>query len=99
MKQLIAGGIGVLSGVILFGFTLVAAAIYALELSSIGYSGQWGLYGSALIDIGIVPLVISASLFIAGLVLLFNAIDKEWKAKYFLVEGTPDEAVQDKQNR
>ncbi|MBT2582625.1 hypothetical protein [Planococcus sp. ISL-109] len=63
MKHIIAGGIGVISGIVLFGFTLVAAAIYALELSSIGYSGKWGLYGSALIEIGIVPLLISASLF------------------------------------
>jgi hypothetical protein len=90
MKQLIAGGIGVLSGVILFGFTLVAAAIYALELSSIGYSTQWGPYGSAIIEIGIVPLVISAALFTAGLVLLFKGADKSWKAKYFLVDGEPE---------
>lgn len=90
MKQLIAGGIGVLSGVILFGFTLVAAAIYALELSSIGYYTQWGLYGSALLAIGIVPLVISAALFTVGLVLLFKGADKEWKAKYFLVAGEPE---------
>ncbi|MFC4713475.1 hypothetical protein [Planococcus dechangensis] len=98
MKQLIAGGIGVLSGVILFGFTLVAAAIYALELSSIGYYTQWGLYGSALLAIGIVPLVISAGLFTAGLVLLFKGADKDWKAKYVLAGDAPNEPTQNKEN-
>lgn len=99
MKQLIAGGIGVLSGVILLGFTLVAAAIYALEISSTGYYTRWGLYGSALIAIGIVPLVISAALFTAGLVLLFKGADKEWKAKYFLVEGEAQGKAMEKNNQ
>ncbi|ANU28498.1 hypothetical protein I858_016035 [Planococcus versutus] len=88
VKNSIIGGVGVLSGITLFGFTLVAASIYALELSSIGYSRQFGLYGSALIEIGIVPLIISATLFITGLGFFYKNVDKEWKSKYFLVEET-----------
>ncbi|MEZ0481594.1 phosphatase [Planococcus sp. SSTMD024] len=84
MKQLIGGGIGVISGILLFGFTLVAAAVYSLHLREVGYSGEYGLYLTALGEVGIFPIILSLVLFIAGLVLLFKATDREWKAKYFL---------------
>lgn len=85
MKQLIGGGIAVISGVLLFGFTLVAAAIYTLQMGSGGYYSEYGLYLSALWEVGMVPLVLSIIFFIIGLVLLFKATDNEWKGKYFLI--------------
>ncbi|ANU11061.1 hypothetical protein A1A1_14889 [Planococcus antarcticus DSM 14505] len=99
MKYVIIGGIGILSGIMLLGFTLVAAAVYALELSSVGYFEHWGLYGSALIEIGIVPILISTSLFITGLTFLYRSADNEWKAKYFLVEETTNEPIVEKENQ
>lgn len=93
MKQLIGGGIGVISGVLLFGFTLIAAAVYSLQMGSGGYYGEMGVYLSALWEVGIVPIILSVFFFIIGLVLLFKAIDNEWKAKYFLApeESKPKE--------
>lgn len=86
MKQLIGGGIGVISGILLFGFTLVAAAVYSLHLREVGYSGEFGLYLSALGEVGIFPIILSMILFFSGLVLLFKATDKEWRAIYFSLE-------------
>lgn len=98
MRHIIVGGIGVLSGVILFGFTLVAAAIYAMELSAIGYSGELGLYGSSLVEIGIAPMIISAVLFIFGLVFFYKAIDKEWKEKYLSADDEPSVPIEQEEN-
>lgn len=84
MKQLIAGGIGVITGILLFGFTSIAAAVYSPQLKETGYSREFGLYLSALWEVGIVPIILSMFFFIIGLVLLFKATDNEWKAKYFL---------------
>ena len=86
MKQLIGGGIGVISGILLFGFTSIAAAVYSPQLRETGYSREFGLYLSALWQVGIVPIILSVFFFIIGLVLLIKATDKEWKAKYFSVE-------------
>lgn len=93
MKQLIGGGIGVISGILLFGFTLVAAAVYSPQLKETGYSREFGLYLSALWEVGLVPIILSVFFFIIGLVLLFKATDNEWKAKYFLAaeEAKPEE--------
>lgn len=93
MKQLIAGGIGMLSGVMLLGFTLVAAAVYAPHMAMYGYTERYGLYGSALLDIGIAPLIFSAVLMLSGLVFLYQAIDRDWKARYFLIGGEAEAAA------
>ncbi|MGI2326862.1 hypothetical protein [Planococcus sp. YIM B11945] len=63
MKEILVGGIGILSGVILFGLTLVGAAIYSPYLATVGYSSELGLYVTALKEIGILPIVISIALF------------------------------------
>lgn len=93
MKQLIAGGIGVITGILLFGFTSIAAAVYSPQLKETGYSREFGLYLSALWEVGLVPIILSLFFFIIGLVLLFKATDNEWKAKYFLAaeETKPEE--------
>lgn len=80
IKQTVVGGIGVLSGVILFGLTLVAAAIYSIYVATDGYYTNLGVYGTALKEIGIFPLVISAVLFVAGVYFLISgSIQKKEK--------------------
>lgn len=86
MRELIAGGIGVISGILLFGFTSIAAAVYSPQLKETGYSGEFGLYLSALWEVGVVPIIFSLIFFFSGLGFLFKATDREWRAKYFLVE-------------
>lgn len=86
MRELIAGGIGIISGILLFGFTSIAAAVYSMHLREVGYSGEFGLYLSALWEVGIVPIIFSLIFFFLGLRFLFKATDREWRAKYFLVE-------------
>ncbi|KAB7709099.1 phosphatase [Bacillus aerolatus] len=77
MKKLIIGGTGVLSGVILFGMTLIAAAVYSLYLTApdIGsYDTNLGVFGTALKEIGNIPLIISLLLFIVGVFYLIKGI-------------------------
>lgn len=63
MRELIAGGIGVISGILLFGFTSIAAAVYSPQLRETGYSGEFGLYLSALWEVGAVPIIFSLIFF------------------------------------
>lgn len=70
MKEIVVGGIGILSGVVLFGLTLVAAAIYSPYQATVGYSSEMGLFVSTLGAIGIFPLVISTVLFASGIFFL-----------------------------
>ncbi|MBU9674463.1 hypothetical protein KQ939_13485 [Planococcus sp. CP5-4] len=87
MRELIAGGIGVITGIVLFGFTLVAAAVYSLNMGmSAGGYYEYGLYLTALWEVGIFPIILSSTLFFSGLGFLFRATDREWREKYFLVE-------------
>lgn len=73
LKEIVVGGIGILSGVILFGLILVAAAIYApYQASTEGFSSQLGVYISTLRTIGLFPLVISAGLFVSGIYFLIK---------------------------
>lgn len=76
IKQVIAGGIGVLSGVILFGFTLVAAAVYSSYVATNGYFTNLGVFGTALKEIGVLPLIISALLFAGGVYILIRDLVK-----------------------
>ena len=70
MKKILVGSVGILSSVILFGLTLVSAAIYSLYLTNSGAAGGWdtnlGPFGTALQEIGVLPLFICALLFLVG---------------------------------
>lgn len=70
MKKLVIGGMGVISSAVLFGLTLVAAAVYSLYLSAPdiggGFDSRFGLFSTALIEIGTIPLIMSALLFLGA---------------------------------
>lgn len=74
MKNLIIGGIGVLSSILLFGMTFISAAIYALDLPERGYNTNLGVFGTALFNIGTLPIMLSGTLFIIGIYYLYKAI-------------------------
>lgn len=77
MKNTILGGVGILSGVILFGFTLVAAAVHSLSLREFGYSTDLGVYGTALQEVGVIPIIISVVLFGFGIGFWFMGKEAE----------------------
>ena len=66
MKHIVMGGIGLLSGAVLAGLTLVAASVYSLYISQSGWDTRYGVFGTALRDIGIFPLIISIGLAAGG---------------------------------
>ena len=74
---MIIGGIGVLSSIVLFGMVLISAAVYSLYLTAPdigGYDTNLGVYGTAIKEIGTVPLVISGILFLGGIYYLIKGI-------------------------
>ncbi|WP_088014727.1 hypothetical protein [Gottfriedia acidiceleris] len=69
MKNLIFGAIGVLASILLFGSTLISASIYTFYLSKPGGAGwdsNLGVFGTALFNIGTIPLLISLVFFFVG---------------------------------
>ncbi|MBT2655309.1 phosphatase [Bacillus sp. ISL-18] len=83
MKKLVIGAIGVISGVFLYGMTLIASAIYSLYLTAPdtggGYDTDLGVFGTALKEIGTIPLIISIILFIAGIYYLYKGMKSNTK--------------------
>lgn len=81
MKKLLVGFVGIVSSVILFGLTVVSASIYSLYLTSSGGAGGWntnlGPFGTALQEIGLVPLVICALLFLVGVYYIVVGLKEE----------------------
>lgn len=67
MKNLIIGGIGVLSSILLFGMVLIPAAVNKLDLPKPGYDGNLVEFGEALFNIGTIPLMISGTLLFIGI--------------------------------
>lgn len=62
-----------LSGAIIYGSTLISASIYSLTFGGVagqGWNGEHGIFGTALREMGTLPLIIAVLLAIAGIVLL-----------------------------
>ncbi|MDM5317294.1 phosphatase [Fictibacillus sp. b24] len=84
MKKLIIGSVFFISSIVLFGMTLISASIYSLYITTPdidgyigGYDRSLGVYGTALKEVGIMPLFMSMVLLIAGIYLLV----KGWPAR------------------
>ncbi|WP_163103220.1 hypothetical protein [Peribacillus alkalitolerans] len=77
MKNLVIGGIGILSSTLLFGMTLISAAVYSLyssEEGGIGRSSNFGQFGTALYNIGFIPLLLSIIFFFIGIYYFHKSI-------------------------
>ncbi len=69
MKKLATGLVLILSSAILYGSTLITAAIYSTVLSKegFGWDSRYGVFGTAFRRIGTVPLVLSILLAVVGI--------------------------------
>ncbi|WP_430489077.1 phosphatase [Rossellomorea marisflavi] len=69
MKKLATGLVLILSSAILYGLTLITAAIYSTVLSKegFGWDQRYGVFGTAFRRIGTVPLVLSILLAVVGI--------------------------------
>jgi hypothetical protein len=74
MKNLIMGGIGVLSSILLFGMVLIPEAVYSLDLPERGYDRNLVVFGTALLNIETIPLLIGGTIFFIGIYYVIKGI-------------------------
>ncbi|MDX8344598.1 phosphatase [Rossellomorea sp. YZS02] len=73
MKPLWIGLTCILISSILYGSTLIAAAIYSQVLGGtdgLGWSSEYGIFGTAMRDIGTVPLLLAVIVGVTGTMLI-----------------------------
>lgn len=70
LKYLVMGATAILSGIMLFGMTWIAAAVYTTR------GGGYGIFAEALSAIGYLPIFISIILVIAGICFFVMAFNK-----------------------
>ena len=73
IKNTNIGLILLLSSAIIYGSALISTSIYSLTLGGVdgqGYYTEYGIFGTALREVGTLPLLIAVLLGIAGIVLL-----------------------------
>ena len=62
-----------LASAIIYGSALITASIYSQTLAGVdgqGWDKRYGIFGSALRDVGTLPLIIALLLGIAGIVII-----------------------------
>lgn len=62
-----------LASAIIYGSALIAASIYSLTLGGVdgqGWNGDYGIYGTAIREVGTLPLVLAVLIGIAGVAIL-----------------------------
>lgn len=73
MKNTNIGLVLLLSSAIIYGSTLISASVYSLILGGVngqGWNTEYGVFGTAVREIGILPIIIAVLLAITGIVLL-----------------------------
>ncbi|MGG0642561.1 phosphatase [Sporosarcina gallistercoris] len=73
MKNTNIGLVLLLSSAIIFGSALISASIYSLTLGGVdgqGWNNNYGVFGTALLKVGTLPLLVTVLLVIAGVVLI-----------------------------
>jgi len=78
MKNLVIGGIGILSSILLLGMTLISASVYSLYLTQpgAGWDSHYGVFGTALTKVGIIPLILSLIFFVIGIRYIIKSINE-----------------------
>ena len=82
MKPMLIGLTCVLVSAILYGSTLIAAAIYSRllgETDGLGWDSRYGIYGTALRDIGTIPLGLAVLTAVTGIALIVLSLRGESK--------------------
>ncbi|WP_430787378.1 phosphatase [Virgibacillus flavescens] len=70
------GLVMLLISAIIYGSTLIAAAVYSQVLRDTGWDGRYGIFGTALREIGTLPLWMAGLLAVAGVYLVVNSLIK-----------------------
>ncbi len=65
------------SGAIVYGFTLIAASIYAQVLADTSWDGRYGIFGTALREIGTAPLTVAIILGITGIYFMILSVKND----------------------
>lgn len=64
----------IISGAIIYGSTLIASSIYTKTLinSNMGWNNSHGIFGTAIREIGTIPIIISIILSIIGIIFIMD---------------------------
>ena len=76
MNRLLVGLTLLLSSAIIYGSTLISAAVYSENQKGFGWSSSYGLFGTAIREVGTVPIIISILTAITGLVFIVWTLRK-----------------------
>ncbi|MEH6940115.1 hypothetical protein V7056_20060 [Bacillus sp. JJ664] len=74
MNNLIIGGIGILTSIILFGMTVIPSTIYSLNGVERGNDPSLVLIGTVLFNNAFIPLIVSTVFLFVGIRYLIKAI-------------------------
>jgi len=79
IKNTKIGLILLLSGAIIYSSTLISASIYSQVLTQegIGWNKQYGVFGTAIREIGTLPTIITILLGLAGLIFIVVSDKKD----------------------
>ncbi|TFB22925.1 phosphatase [Filobacillus milosensis] len=83
MKFTIIGTTLLLMSAIVYGSTLIAASYYSQVLGSSGqgWDSRYGIFGTAIREVGTFPITTSFLLLIGGVFILILTTSKEWRLK------------------
>ena len=76
MNRLIVGLPLLLSSVIIYGSTLISAAIYSGNLKD-GWDSRYGVFGTALREVGQLPITFSILLALSGILIILDTLRKK----------------------
>ncbi|BCB04169.1 phosphatase [Bacillus sp. KH172YL63] len=74
MKSMILGLSSLFIASILYGATLIAAAVYSgwlVEEGGLGWDSRYGVFGTAIREVGMMPLILTGILTVSGGYLLW----------------------------
>jgi hypothetical protein len=82
MKPLLTGLTCLVASSILYGSTLIAASVYSRmlgEADGLGWDRRYGIYGTAMRDIGIVPIGLAVLLAVVGILLIIRSLKGDFE--------------------
>ncbi|MGM8366407.1 phosphatase [Virgibacillus sp. W0181] len=59
-----------LSSAIIYGSVLISASIYSQALAQTSWEGEHGIFGTAIREVGTVPIIITVLLALAGVIFI-----------------------------
>ncbi|WP_088006945.1 phosphatase [Indiicoccus explosivorum] len=81
MKKAVTGLLLLLTGAVVYGSSLVAAAVYSEVIMNTSWDTRYGIFGTALREVGTLPLSLAALVSAAGLFFIVQALREDWKQK------------------